>query len=270
MQHGRGRGGGKGWAGGGEGEGEGGREDITGEGEGEGGGWGEGEEGRGGRGGEREGKRGGEGGRERKEREERGRGGERGGERGEREGGGEAPGGAREGGEGRRGERGRGNPAINGTVNGTVKVLPPSTEECEARNKKKKKTLVCVATGFYPDHVTVFWQVNDHNRTEGAGTDNKALQNDNKLYSITSRLRVPANEWHNPANRFTCNVIFYNEKGYKPGKDTISGDLQEYYVKSTLTAKLAYSVFIAKSTFYGLVVMVLIWKFKEMDALVIA
>ncbi|XP_045065000.1 T cell receptor beta chain MC.7.G5-like [Coregonus clupeaformis] len=162
-------------------------------------------------------------------------------------------------------------PAINGTVNGTVKVLPPSTEECEARNKKKKKTLVCVATDFYPDHVTVFWQVNDHNRTEGAGTDNKALQNDNKLYSITSRLRVPANEWHNPANRFTCNVIFYDGKVDKHGKDTISGDLQgqsgegmtrEYYVKSTLTAKLAYSVFIAKSTFYGLVVMVLIWKFK--------
>ncbi|XP_041710412.2 M1-specific T cell receptor beta chain [Coregonus clupeaformis] len=162
-------------------------------------------------------------------------------------------------------------PAINGTVNGTVKVLPPSTEECEARNKKKKKTLVCVATDFYPDHVTVFWQVNDHNRTEGAGTDNKALQNDNKLYSITSRLRVPANEWHNPANRFTCNVIFYNEKGYECVDDTISGDLQgqsgegmtrEYYVKSTLTAKLAYSVFIAKSTFYGLVVMVLIWRFK--------
>ncbi|XP_038823581.1 M1-specific T cell receptor beta chain-like [Salvelinus namaycush] len=153
----------------------------------------------------------------------------------------------------------------------TVKVLPPSTKECEDRNKKKKKTLVCVATRFYPDHVTVYWQVNNVNTTAGAGTDNKALWDKDSLYSITSRLRVPANDWHNPKNSFTCNVIFYNGSGNTTEKHTISGDLQgqiggeittDDYVKSTQTAKLAYSIFIAKSTFYGLVVMVMIWKFQ--------
>ncbi|XP_038823604.1 M1-specific T cell receptor beta chain-like [Salvelinus namaycush] len=153
----------------------------------------------------------------------------------------------------------------------TVKVLPPSTKECEDRNKKKKKTLVCVATRFYPDHVTVYWQVNNVNTTAGAGTDNKALWDKDSLYSITSRLRVPANDWHNPKNSFTCNVIFFNGTGNTTEKHTISGDLQgqiggeittDNYVKSTQTAKLAYSIFIAKSTFYGLVVMVMIWKFQ--------
>uniref|UniRef100_A0AAZ3PJI2 Ig-like domain-containing protein n=1 Tax=Oncorhynchus tshawytscha TaxID=74940 RepID=A0AAZ3PJI2_ONCTS len=153
----------------------------------------------------------------------------------------------------------------------TVKVLAPSAKECEDINKKKKKTLVCVATRFYPDHVTVFWQVNNVNRTEGAGTDNRALWDKDGLYSITSRLRVPANEWHKPENRFTCNVSFYNGTDNIQVNDTIRGDLQgqsggeittDYYVKSTQTAKLAYSIFIAKSTFYGLVVMVMIWKFQ--------
>uniref|UniRef100_A0A4W5KWF2 Ig-like domain-containing protein n=1 Tax=Hucho hucho TaxID=62062 RepID=A0A4W5KWF2_9TELE len=108
----------------------------------------------------------------------------------------------------------------------TVKVLAPSSKECKDRNKKKKKTLVCVATRFYPDHVTVFWQVNNVNRTEGAGTDNRALWDDNSLYSITSRLRVRAVEWHNPDNKFTCIVSFYDGNGNTDVNDTIWGDLQ--------------------------------------------
>uniref|UniRef100_A0A8C7VBM7 Ig-like domain-containing protein n=1 Tax=Oncorhynchus mykiss TaxID=8022 RepID=A0A8C7VBM7_ONCMY len=92
-----------------------------------------------------------------------------------------------------------------------VKVLPPSTKECEDRNKKKKKTLVCVATDFYPDHVTVFWQLNGGaNITDGVGTDNTALRDENRRYSITSRLRVPAKTWNTASNRFTCTVRFFN------------------------------------------------------------
>ncbi|CAB1330456.1 unnamed protein product, partial [Coregonus sp. 'balchen'] len=154
----------------------------------------------------------------------------------------------------------------------TVKVLPPSTKECEARNKKKKKTLVCVATKFYPDHVTVFWQFNGGAITDGVGTDNKALRDkDGIFYSITSRLRVPAKDWNKPSNKFTCIVEFFNGTVSRNETDHINGEegpggdggmTAEYYVNSTLIAKLAYSVFIAKSTFYGLVVMVLIWKLQ--------
>uniref|UniRef100_A0AAZ3R1W7 Ig-like domain-containing protein n=1 Tax=Oncorhynchus tshawytscha TaxID=74940 RepID=A0AAZ3R1W7_ONCTS len=153
----------------------------------------------------------------------------------------------------------------------TVKVLPPSTKECEDRNKKKKKTLVCVATDFYPDHVTVFWKLNGGaNITDGVGTDNTALRDENRRYSITSRLRVPAKTWNTASNRFTCTVRFFNGTDDIYVADHIDGEeggdggmTTEYYVKSTQTAKLAYSFFIAKSTFYGLVVMALIWKFQR-------
>uniref|UniRef100_A0A8C8BZK2 Ig-like domain-containing protein n=1 Tax=Oncorhynchus tshawytscha TaxID=74940 RepID=A0A8C8BZK2_ONCTS len=135
----------------------------------------------------------------------------------------------------------------------TVKVLPPSTKECEDRNKKKKKTLVCVATDFYPDHVTVFWKLNGGaNITDGVGTDNTALRDENRRYSITSRLRVPAKTWNTASNRFTCTVRFFNGTDDIYVADHIDGE----------EGMLAYSFFIAKSTFYGLVVMALIWKFQ--------
>ncbi|XP_029586855.1 immunoglobulin lambda-1 light chain [Salmo trutta] len=154
-----------------------------------------------------------------------------------------------------------------------VKVLPPSAKECEDRNKKKKKTLVCVATDFYPDHVTVFWQLNGGvNITDGVGTDNTALRDGNRRYSITSRLRVPAKKWNKASNRFTCTVRFFNGNDDIYVADHINGEegqggdggmTTEDYVMSTKTAKLAYSIFIAKSTVYGLVVMALIWRLQR-------
>uniref|UniRef100_A0A4W5LPY9 Ig-like domain-containing protein n=1 Tax=Hucho hucho TaxID=62062 RepID=A0A4W5LPY9_9TELE len=107
----------------------------------------------------------------------------------------------------------------------TVKVLPPSTKECEDRNKKKKKTLVCVATDFYPDHVTVFWQLNGGAQiTDGVGTDNTALRDENRSYSITSRLRVPAKKWNKSSNRFTCTVRFFNGTHNIDVADHINGE----------------------------------------------
>uniref|UniRef100_A0A674B5M8 Ig-like domain-containing protein n=1 Tax=Salmo trutta TaxID=8032 RepID=A0A674B5M8_SALTR len=106
-----------------------------------------------------------------------------------------------------------------------VKVLPPSAKECEDRNKKKKKTLVCVATDFYPDHVTVFWQLNGGaNITDGVGTDNTALRDGNRRYSITSRLRVPAKKWNKASNRFTCTVRFFNGNDDIYVADHINGE----------------------------------------------
>uniref|UniRef100_A0A8D0ALV9 Ig-like domain-containing protein n=1 Tax=Sander lucioperca TaxID=283035 RepID=A0A8D0ALV9_SANLU len=57
----------------------------------------------------------------------------------------------------------------------TVKVLPPSKKECQ-KDGAGKKTIVCVARGFYPDHVSVYWQVNLENVTDGVATDNAALR----------------------------------------------------------------------------------------------
>uniref|UniRef100_A0A087XEC0 Ig-like domain-containing protein n=1 Tax=Poecilia formosa TaxID=48698 RepID=A0A087XEC0_POEFO len=95
----------------------------------------------------------------------------------------------------------------------TVKILRPSPLECRDQKKKegkRRKTLVCVASGFYPDHVTVFWQRNGKNITDGVATDAAAKRNEiTGLYSITSRLRLQAKTWFNPDNEFSCYVTFF-------------------------------------------------------------
>ncbi|KAE8290292.1 hypothetical protein D5F01_LYC12014 [Larimichthys crocea] len=59
-----------------------------------------------------------------------------------------------------------------------VKVLRPSQNEC----RNRKKTLVCVASKFYPDHVSVYWKINGENHTDGVVTDNNALKKDDERY----------------------------------------------------------------------------------------
>ncbi|XP_062325496.1 uncharacterized protein LOC134026615 [Osmerus eperlanus] len=152
-----------------------------------------------------------------------------------------------------------------------VTVLPPSIHECkDAKDNKNKKTLVCVATGFYPDHVSVSWKLGDRIVTDGVGTDNSAVWNNKTKYSITSRLRVPAGEWYTDSNKFTCTVLFFDGTEYIPFESSVMGDkaqstggmTTENYVKSTQTAKLAYIVFIAKSSLYGFFVVVFVWKLQ--------
>lgn len=108
----------------------------------------------------------------------------------------------------------------------TVRVLPPSQKECRNEiDKKRKKTLVCVATGFYPDHVSVRWEINGESVTRGVATDNAALlRRDNKTYSITSRLRVFGSDWYNPDNEFKCIVKFSFKETTEEFSDSIHGE----------------------------------------------
>ncbi|XP_030212771.1 immunoglobulin lambda-1 light chain [Gadus morhua] len=154
----------------------------------------------------------------------------------------------------------------------TVVVLPPSEKECRDRKEQLKKTLVCVASGFYPDHVSVSWTVNGQSVIKGVASDHPALRVDDK-YQITSRLRVEARKWYTGGNIFTCNVSFFN------GNDTIytsaevyggvdvrwiktepDGETREEFVKVTQTAKLSYIVMIVKNIVYGVFVTILAWK----------
>uniref|UniRef100_A0A663M4U9 Ig-like domain-containing protein n=1 Tax=Athene cunicularia TaxID=194338 RepID=A0A663M4U9_ATHCN len=73
----------------------------------------------------------------------------------------------------------------------TVAIFSPSKQEIQ---QKSKATLVCLASGFYPDHMKLFWKVNGAERTEGVGTDEFSTQNEG-TYSLTSRLRISAQEW---------------------------------------------------------------------------
>uniref|UniRef100_A0A3B5QZQ9 Ig-like domain-containing protein n=1 Tax=Xiphophorus maculatus TaxID=8083 RepID=A0A3B5QZQ9_XIPMA len=96
------------------------------------------------------------------------------------------------------------------TVLGKKKIL------IKEKIRERRKTLVCLASGFYPDHVSVFWQLNGQNVTDGVATDAAAKKNETtKMYSITSRLRLRAKTWFNPGNEFSCHITFFNGTNYK-------------------------------------------------------
>lgn len=89
-------------------------------------------------------------------------------------------------------------------------MFEPSEAEI---SRTQKATLVCLATGFYPDHVELTWWVNRKQVTTGVSTDPEPYkedltQNDSR-YCLSSRLRVTAAFWHNPRNHFRCQVQFY-------------------------------------------------------------
>ncbi|KAJ3612875.1 hypothetical protein NHX12_019132 [Muraenolepis orangiensis] len=126
-----------------------------------------------------------------------------------------------------------------------VEVLRPSAKECRDRKeRKRKKTLVCVASGFYPDHVTVSWHVDGKPVTDGVATDHRALRK-GKYYQITSRLRVAAERWQTAGTKFNCTVSFFDGK-----KTTNYSD----------AAKLSYGIFIVKNIVYGIFITILAWK----------
>uniref|UniRef100_A0A3Q4M9V4 Ig-like domain-containing protein n=1 Tax=Neolamprologus brichardi TaxID=32507 RepID=A0A3Q4M9V4_NEOBR len=145
-----------------------------------------------------------------------------------------------------------------------VKILGPSEHECRnSKDKKRKKTLVCVASGFYPDHVEVYWQMNEKNVTDGVATDEAAerIETPPVSYRITSRLRVSAKDWYTEGQNFTCIVSFYNGKNNTKYSFTKLG-VEEKYLKITNNAKLSYAVFIFKSCLYGAFVGFLVWRLQ--------
>ncbi|CAL8283868.1 unnamed protein product [Lota lota] len=144
-----------------------------------------------------------------------------------------------------------------------VVVLPPSVKECGGP-QKTRKTLVCVASGFYPDHVTVSWYVDDEPVTAGVANDHNALRTTNNS-QITSRLSVEAKVWHNPDTKFNCTVSFFDGAQTTYHSDMAYGDPinrepKEQFMKVTQTAKLSYVIFIVKNVVYGLFVIILAWK----------
>ncbi|KAK9533964.1 hypothetical protein VZT92_009046 [Zoarces viviparus] len=168
----------------------------------------------------------------------------------------------------------------------TVTVLRPSPKECKYRSPKdkrqgkerdereEKKTIVCVASGFYPDHVGVTWKIDGDeivvkdlykDETTSVATGSVALQED-KYYNITSRLRVPAKDWFTFEKKFTCTVSFFNGTHTEHYSDSIYGvkdKAREKYLRITQTAKFSYGVFIIKSSAYGAFVAFLVWRLQR-------
>ncbi|XP_061842746.1 M1-specific T cell receptor beta chain-like [Nerophis lumbriciformis] len=146
-----------------------------------------------------------------------------------------------------------------------VTLLPPSPEEdSDHRNKEKRtKTLVCVVTGFFPDHVAVLWQIDGGVVASGVATDAEALR-DHAHYGTSSRLSVDVDTWFTPGRAFTCTVTFFDGNRTSSHSDTVYGTedmmTREDYLRMCHSAKMSYMVLLVKSNIYTLLLFFLLWK----------
>ncbi|DAA30277.1 uncharacterized LOC509513 precursor [Bos taurus] len=158
-----------------------------------------------------------------------------------------------------------------------VAVFEPSEAEI---SRTQKATLVCLATGFYPDHVELTWWVNRKQVTTGVSTDPESYKEDpardDSRYCLSSRLRVTAAFWHNPRNHFRCQVQFHGltdqdqweeQDRAKPVTQNISaeawgradcGVTSASYQQGVLSATLLYEILLGKATLYAVLVSALV------------
>ncbi|CAI9160776.1 unnamed protein product [Rangifer tarandus platyrhynchus] len=158
-----------------------------------------------------------------------------------------------------------------------VAVFEPSEAEI---SRTQKATLVCLATGFYPDHVELTWWVNRKQVTTGVSTDPEPYKEDptreDSRYCLSSRLRVTAAFWHNPRNHFRCQVQFHGltdedtweqKDRAKPVTQNISaeawgradcGVTSASYQQGVLSATLLYEILLGKATLYAVLVSALV------------
>ncbi|XP_051942682.1 uncharacterized protein LOC127615150 [Hippocampus zosterae] len=147
----------------------------------------------------------------------------------------------------------------------TVTLLPPSRKECRSKdNEGLQKTLVCVATGFFPDHVEMSWHIDGETVKTGVATDYPALP-DGAFYKMTSRLQVAADEWFTPGRSFTCLVSFFDGTDVIQREKTLYGIEGEKwsrarYLKLAQSAKLSYAVLLVKGSVYAAFVGFLLWR----------
>nr|XP_014347129.1 PREDICTED: uncharacterized protein LOC102353650 [Latimeria chalumnae] len=153
-----------------------------------------------------------------------------------------------------------------------VTLFEPSKDELK---KKKKATLVCLATDFYPDHISLAWYLNGKELEEGFKTDDEATsetestnKTQNTLYYISSRLRVPLKTWLNPENEFTCLVHFDpTDKNFTQstrGKGAC-GVTPESFKQGAKTGTLSYVLLMSKSAAYAVFILFLAWKMKPVS-----
>nr|pir T-cell receptor beta-1 chain C region - shrew mouse [Mus pahari] len=153
-----------------------------------------------------------------------------------------------------------------------VSLFEPSEAEIA---DKQKATLVCLARGFFPDHVELSWWVNGKEVHSGVSTDPQAYKESNNSYCLSSRLRVSATFWHNPRNHFRCQVQFYGleeedkwpEGSTKPVTQNISaeawgradcGITSASYQQGVLSATILYEILLGKATLYAVLVSMLV------------
>uniref|UniRef100_A0A5F8GNT3 Ig-like domain-containing protein n=1 Tax=Monodelphis domestica TaxID=13616 RepID=A0A5F8GNT3_MONDO len=165
-----------------------------------------------------------------------------------------------------------------------VTVFQPSEEEI---GEKGKATLVCLATGFYPDLVELSWWVNGQETKIGVSTDPEPSKEhpkeEHSSYSLSSRLRISAPFWRNPKNNFRCQVQFYgiaenetwSSNRSKPVTQNVSDQIWgkadcgvtfESYQHSIQSATFFYEILLGKAMLYGLLVSILVLRTMVSEA----
>uniref|UniRef100_A0A8C9C5C6 Ig-like domain-containing protein n=1 Tax=Phocoena sinus TaxID=42100 RepID=A0A8C9C5C6_PHOSS len=157
-----------------------------------------------------------------------------------------------------------------------VAVFEPSAAEI---SRTQKATLVCLATGFYPDHVELSWWVNGKQVETGVSTDPQPHKEDpsrnDSSYCLSSRLRVSATFWYNPRNLFRCQAWFHGvsdedewkQDTPKPVTQNISAEVRgradcgltsASYQQGILSATILYEILLGKATLYAVLVSALV------------
>ncbi|KAB0382438.1 hypothetical protein FD755_004355 [Muntiacus reevesi] len=132
-------------------------------------------------------------------------------------------------------------------------VHPPKVavfEPLEAEiSRTQKATLVCLATGFYPDHVELTWWMNRKQVTTGVSTDPEPYREDptrdDSRCCLSSQLRVTAAFWHNPRNHFGCQVQFHgfmDQDKWEEEDRAKCGVTSVSYQQGVLSATLLYEI----------------------------
>ncbi|KAJ8269871.1 hypothetical protein GJAV_G00107740 [Gymnothorax javanicus] len=144
----------------------------------------------------------------------------------------------------------------------TVTVLPPAPQEVhQSRKRKSEVTLVCVVMGFYPEQIQVSWEVNGVGREGGQADSEPLLDKSAKTYSLSSQIKIPAQDWLRPQNVFTCVTHLFNGSHALTASHSISGEKgcfsAEKWRRGLVAGRLWYTVLICKSVLYMIILTVL-------------
>ncbi|XP_075113735.1 M1-specific T cell receptor beta chain-like [Leptodactylus fuscus] len=143
-----------------------------------------------------------------------------------------------------------------------VTIYRPSKQELEDH---KFISLVCVASGFFPEHVKIQWFVDKTLRPNLYEPVPKKSK-DGSSYSTSKRLTLTRSEYFNPDTVFRCEAAFLDEKFGKNYAEvrgeTDCGVSKETYSISINQGKISYIMVLCKSALYALIVLILIWRKK--------
>uniref|UniRef100_A0A8C5Q1P1 Ig-like domain-containing protein n=1 Tax=Leptobrachium leishanense TaxID=445787 RepID=A0A8C5Q1P1_9ANUR len=135
-----------------------------------------------------------------------------------------------------------------------VTIFNPNPKELKDH---EHASFVCVASGFYPEHVSITWKVNGEKRQ--TYDQNKATENNDKTYSISRRLSVTKDEYFTPSNTFQCEASFPDKEigtdsKVVNGKPACSKAKKDQYRIEVNNGKLSYIMVLCKSALYAIVV----------------